>query len=98
MLIGETPQGYRIRVTLRVAEALHSHRIRRVGRGVAWPAEEHVESIVPRNMRIEPYCAYVVQGHFATMGAFSYTRSKLPADILIGRYCSIGANLSVLAE
>ncbi|MBO1305895.1 antibiotic acetyltransferase [Enterococcus sp. 669A] len=38
---------------------------------------------------IEPFTIFVRGNHFHTMGAFSYSRSNLPVDTIVGRYSSI---------
>ena len=45
---------------------------------------------------IEPYCIFPPHSkEMWSMGSFSYSRSALPADCLVGRYCSIANNVSV---
>ena len=47
---------------------------------------------------IEPYSASLHGIEFATIGAFSYSSSTLPASTKIGRYCSIAWNVRVMAH
>lgn len=50
------------------------------------------------SLRLEPYCAFLSNEHMrndilCSMGAFSYSWSKLPAWLTVGRYCSIAHGL-----
>lgn len=45
---------------------------------------------------IEPNTSFINSKAFWTMGAFSYSHSTLPLDTIVGRYCSIAGNVSVL--
>ncbi|MGG5890607.1 CatB-related O-acetyltransferase [Falsiroseomonas sp. HC035] len=44
---------------------------------------------------IEPYTSFFSLGNLCTMGAFSYSYSRLPVGITIGRYCSIAAHMQL---
>lgn len=48
------------------------------------------------NARIEPYCCYINGSSLFPMGAFSFSRSPFPLSAKVGRYCSIGARVSVM--
>ncbi|WP_346837884.1 CatB-related O-acetyltransferase [Microbulbifer sp. SAOS-129_SWC] len=50
----------------------------------------------PADGVIEPYCNYINGSILFSMGSFSFSRSPLPLDTKVGRYCSIGARVSVL--
>jgi acetyltransferase-like isoleucine patch superfamily enzyme len=50
------------------------------------------------NALIEPYTRFGAGNTLFTCGAFSYTRSALPTGVVVGRYCSLGANLSILGR
>ncbi|MEO1770547.1 CatB-related O-acetyltransferase [Candidatus Enterococcus ferrettii] len=41
------------------------------------------------DVKIEPYTTFAYGTHLFSMGAFSYSRSNLPVDTIIGRYSSI---------
>lgn len=45
---------------------------------------------------IEPYTGFFGGGPLTTMGSFTYSNSPLVSGLKIGRYCSIGKNLSVM--
>lgn len=49
---------------------------------------------VGKNAIIEPYTIFPVGNRFYTMGSFSYCRSFLPINTIIGRYCSIANNVT----
>lgn len=49
------------------------------------------------NSMIEAYSGHFASG-FSNLGAFSHSKTVLPAQIVVGRYCSIGAKVSVLVE
>jgi len=46
------------------------------------------------NAVIEPYTLFGAGNRFYTMGSFSYTRSILPINTIVGRYCSIAPNVT----
>lgn len=46
------------------------------------------------NAVIEPYSLFGGGNRFYTMGSFSYTRSILPVNTIVGRYCSIAPNVT----
>lgn len=46
------------------------------------------------NAAIEPYALFGSGTRFYTMGSFSYTRSILPMNTIVGRYSSIATNVS----
>lgn len=46
------------------------------------------------NATIEPYTLFGAGNRFYTMGSFSYTRSILPLNTIVGRYCSIANNVT----
>lgn len=52
--------------------------------------------VFPSNGRIEPYSNYINGSFLFSMGSFSFTRSVFPINTVIGRYCSIGARVSVM--
>src|SRR3974390_3431816 len=43
---------------------------------------------------VEPYCGIFAGLAVPTIGAFSFIRSALPPTFRIGRYCSIGPDVS----
>ncbi len=45
---------------------------------------------------MEPYSAVLVGYNLPTIGSFSYTSSVLPAGTVIGRYCSISADVRLM--
>lgn len=47
-------------------------------------------------VNIEPYCCYINGSFLFSIGAFSFSRSPLPLSCKVGRYCSIGARVSVM--
>ncbi|MDT2521737.1 CatB-related O-acetyltransferase [Enterococcus raffinosus] len=49
---------------------------------------------VSENAVIEPYSLFGGGNKFYTMGSFSYTRSSLPVNTIVGRYCSIAPNVT----
>nr|WP_287860156.1 CatB-related O-acetyltransferase [Klebsiella sp.] len=55
---------------------------------------------IPENLVTEPYTTYWGRcgERLASMGAFSYTRTLLPALIQVGRYTSIADRLQVLGD
>lgn len=55
---------------------------------------------VPENLCTEPYTTYWGRcgERLASLGAFSYTRTLLPAFIQVGRYTSIADRLQVLGD
>jgi acetyltransferase-like isoleucine patch superfamily enzyme len=48
------------------------------------------------SVNIEPYCCYINGSYLFSIGAFSFSRSPLPLNSTVGRYCSIGARVSVM--
>jgi len=48
-----------------------------------------------KGIEAEPW-ATMEKGSFCSMGAFSYTRSKLQSNVRIGRYCSIATDVEIL--
>lgn len=46
---------------------------------------------------MESYSGHFAAG-FSNLGAFSHTKTLLSAQITVGRYCSIGARVSILVE
>ena len=78
-------------------ERLAKRRIYRTG-DVSEPNRGEPHPVIfPKAIRIEPYVSFRGGGDFCTMGAFSYTMTRLPSSIQIGRYCSI-ASLNVFGE
>ena len=55
---------------------------------------------IPDNLSTEPYTTYWGRcgERLASLGAFSYTRTPLPALIQVGRYTSIADRLQVLGD
>lgn len=48
-------------------------------------------------LAIEPHTHFSIsRNHLWEMGAFSYSHSSLPADSIVGRYCSIAGGLKVI--
>lgn len=48
------------------------------------------------DVSIEPYSCYINGSFLFSIGAFSFSRSPLPLNTTVGRYCSIGARVSVM--
>lgn len=48
--------------------------------------------------KIEPYTKFGAGANLYTCGSFSYSRSELPMNSIVGRYCSIGPGLTVLGR
>ena len=53
---------------------------------------------VSENAVIEPYTTFATGNRFYTMGSFSYSRSNLPTNTIVGRYTSIATNVTRLQE
>lgn len=49
---------------------------------------------VSQNVAIEPFTTFPVGRRFYPMGAFSYSRSILPVNTIVGRYSSIATGVS----
>ncbi|MFC6292825.1 CatB-related O-acetyltransferase [Macrococcus epidermidis] len=49
---------------------------------------------IAKNAVIEPNAIFAGTNFFFTMGAFSYTRSLLPMNTIVGRYCSIAMDVT----
>lgn len=49
---------------------------------------------VSRNVVIEPFATFPVGNRLYPMGAFSYSRSELPVNTIVGRYSSIATGVS----
>lgn len=49
---------------------------------------------VSQNVSLEPYTTFPVGERFFPMGAFSYSRSVLPVNTIVGRYTSIATGVS----
>lgn len=52
--------------------------------------------LVTKDIRLEPYTGIYVGNTFCSMGAFSYSRSRLYANYKIGRYCSLADNIGLI--
>ena len=52
---------------------------------------------IPKTAILEEYCAFPASRRLYTNGAFSYSQSPEP-DLVVGRYCSIAHEVSVLGE
>ena len=48
------------------------------------------------DVKIEPYSCYINGSFLFSMGSFSFSRSVFPPKTRVGRYCSIGARVSIL--
>ncbi|MBE9387733.1 CatB-related O-acetyltransferase [Vagococcus salmoninarum] len=59
---------------------------------------DHDFLIIGNEVIIEPYTSYLSGGFLYTMGAFSYSRSNLPINTIVGRYCSIAPGLTRLGS
>lgn len=62
-------------------------------------AERHKPTdiiIFSQAVAIEPYTAFLAGNHLCSMGSFSYSWSALPADSIVGRYCSIARGVGVM--
>ena len=51
---------------------------------------------VAKDISLEPYTGIYIGNTFCSMGAFSYSRSRLFANYKIGRYCSLADNISLI--
>lgn len=49
-------------------------------------------------VHIEPFCNFHKTKNICSMGAFSYSHSRLPLDMVIGRYCSIARGLKTFGD
>lgn len=49
---------------------------------------------IANTVEIEPFSIFVRGTHLHTMGAFSYSRSNLPVDTIVGRYSSIAPGVT----
>lgn len=45
---------------------------------------------------VEPYTCFINGSFLFSMGSFSFSRSPLPLNCKVGRYCSIGARVSIM--
>ncbi|WP_158967010.1 glycosyltransferase [Paraglaciecola sp. L3A3] len=52
--------------------------------------------IFTSDVKIEPYTCYINGSFLYSFGSFSFSRSPLAPFVKVGRYCSIGARLSIL--
>jgi acetyltransferase-like isoleucine patch superfamily enzyme len=48
------------------------------------------------DVRIEPYSCYINGSFLFSIGSFSFSRSVFAPNTQVGRYCSIGARVSIL--
>ena len=48
------------------------------------------------DVKIEPYTCYINGSFLYSFGSFSFSRSPLAPYVKVGRFCSIGARLSIL--
>lgn len=81
----------RIPVTKKVSDTLKEGRI---FSGVydRWGVDKEF-ILFPDTGFVEKYTTFFAAGHLYTMGAFSYSRTALPVNTIIGRYTSIAANM-----
>lgn len=77
-----------MKTTSNTIELLQSRKVFSNRRGISRfrPGEE---LFVSEQAQIEPYTAFLAGNNLASMGSFSYTRSKLTRDTVIGRYSSL---------
>ncbi|WP_203641770.1 CatB-related O-acetyltransferase [Levilactobacillus andaensis] len=83
-----------IQVTPAVRELFRQHQVLthlKSGR-VRFPLETTIE--VSHNVAIEPFATFPVGNRLYPMGAFSYSRSELPINTIVGRYSSIATGVS----
>lgn len=59
---------------------------------VRFPLKTTIE--VSRNVAIEPFATFPVGNRLYPMGAFSYSRSELPVNTIVGRYSSIATGVT----
>lgn len=61
-------------------------------------AADHIR--VQPGIELEPYTTFWGNSgaHLVSMGAFSYTHSRLPFDVSVGRYTSIAVGLRVMGD
>lgn len=66
--------------------------------GEGFPSKSY--SVIQKNIRIEPYTTFWgnTASSLVTMGSFSYTHSRLPLDVEVGRYCSIASGFRVMGD
>ena len=95
MIVSETNTSITLVVTAALAERMAKRKLFRRAHVHAPYAEETQHSLFNKTLEIEPYTNLIAHGHFATMGSFSYTWSKLEPDMVVGRYCSISWNMQV---
>lgn len=98
MDIEDIGDAYRLQITKPIADVLAMRRIFRCDTAGRHPVAETHPVLFRKTTQIEPYAAFCSRGHFATMGAFSYSHSQLPPGLIVGRYCSIAAGLVVFGE
>jgi len=87
----------------KIREKLEENRIFMGGQDLGKPWPFYTENLmieVPENLVTERYTTYWGRNglRLASLGAFSYTNSVLPANITVGRYCSIGPGLQTLGD
>jgi acetyltransferase-like isoleucine patch superfamily enzyme len=89
-------RGVRLRASARVRALLAEHKVF-FGRADERLVDDD-EILIGRDAAIEPYAAFPVGLELCTMGAFSYAESALPADLTVGRYCSIALGVDVFRD
>lgn len=57
--------------------------------------EEKAELKLRPDIAIEPFTMFICSGVLWSMGAFSYSQSNLPAETIVGRYCSFAHAVNV---
>lgn len=67
---------------------------------IATSYPDHIVINIPEDINLEPYSTYWSGSgrSLVSMGAFSYTGSTLPANVSVGRYCSIAKGLTVMGN
>ncbi|MGM0301268.1 hypothetical protein IGI66_000860 [Enterococcus sp. AZ048] len=58
--------------------------------------KDHI--FVGSNAVVEPFTTFVGGNHIHTMGSFSYSRSNLPINTIVGRYTSIAPGVRLMGQ
>ena len=87
----------------KIREKLEENRIFMGGQDLGKPLPFYTDTLmidVPEGLSTERYTTYWGKNglRLASLGAFSYTRSVLPANVSVGRYSSIGNGLLTLGD
>lgn len=94
MLLYEDDFHLRIRVTARLLDFFRSQRVHFSNRHTWVRIGEGSNLTVPKALYLEPNVAFIAGQSLSSVGAFSYSNSELPLDLRVGRYCSIGEQVT----